>query len=161
MLERFFKKKNDGISIASPVKGTVVPLSEVPDPTFAQGILGQGVAVLPSEGRITAPADGKIDVMFDTGHAVSMTTADGVEVLIHVGVDTVKLAGAHYKACCKAGDKVSTGDTLIEFDPAAIRDAGYDIVTPVIICNTDSYSAIETVASGAIAAGDALLTLKK
>ena len=87
-----------GISIAAPMAGTVVPLEEVPDPTFAQGILGQGAAILPAEGRVTAPADGTIDVMFDTGHAVSMTTADGAEVLIHVGIDTVQLNGQHYKA---------------------------------------------------------------
>ena len=106
-----------GIAIAAPVSGTVVPLEQVPDPTFAQGILGQGVAVEPAEGRITAPADGTVDMMFDTGHAVSLTTKDGVELLIHVGIDTVQLKGAHYKACCKTGDSVKKGDLLIEFDP--------------------------------------------
>ena len=150
-----------GIVIASPVKGKIVPLSEVADPTFAQGILGQGAAVVPAEGRVTAPADGTIDVMFDTGHAVSMTTDEGTEVLIHVGLDTVQLKGEHYKACCKAGDKVKTGDTLIEFDPAAIKAAGYDIVTPVIICNSDAYSAVKAADAGPVEAGAPLLTLKK
>ena len=89
-------------------------LESVPDPTFAQGILGPGIAIEPSEGRITAPADGSIDVMFETGHAVSMTTADGAELLIHVGIDTVQLEGKHYKACCKAGQQVKKGDVLIE-----------------------------------------------
>lgn len=149
------------IEISAPLAGTVVPLDEVADPTFAQGILGKGAAIVPTEGRVTAPADGVIDVMFDTGHAVSMTTADGAEVLIHVGLDTVQLKGAHYTARCKAGDKVKKGDLLIEFDPAAIKAAGYDIVTPVIICNSDAYSAVEAAKSGSISAGGALLTLKK
>ena len=149
-----------GIPIAAPMAGTVVPLEEVPDPTFAQGILGQGAAILPAEGRVTAPADGTIDVMFDTGHAVSMTTADGAEVLIHVGIDTVQLGGQHYKACCKAGDKVKKGDLLIEFDPEAVKAAGYETVTPVIICNTDQFAAVKTEKTGPVAAGDALLTLQ-
>ena len=140
--------------------GTVVPLEEVPDPTFAQGILGQGAAILPAEGRVTAPADGTIDVMFDTGHAVSMTTADGAEVLIHVGIDTVQLNGQHYKACCKAGDRVKKGDLLIEFDPEAVKAAGYETVTPVIICNTDRFAAVKTEKTGPVAAGDVLLTLQ-
>lgn len=150
-----------GIAIAAPVSGTVVPLEQVPDPTFAQGILGQGVAVEPAEGRITAPVDGTVDMMFDTGHAVSLTTKDGVELLIHVGIDTVQLKGAHYKACCKTGDSVKKGDLLIEFDPAAIRDAGYQLVTPVIVCNTDRFSGVHTAATGAVAAGDQLLTLSE
>ena len=133
---------------------------DVPDPTFAQGILGPGIAIEPSEGRITAPADGSIDVMFETGHAVSMTTADGAELLIHVGIDTVQLEGKHYKACCKAGQQVKKGDVLIEFDPAAIKAEGYQIVTPILVCNPDAFT-VEPAAGGTVAAGDALLTLKK
>ena len=162
----FGKLKNlfggsSAIEIASPVAGKAVPLSEVPDPTFAQGILGQGAAVIPSEGRITAPADGTIDVMFDTGHAVSLITADGVELLIHVGIDTVQLGGSHYKARCKAGDKVKKGDLLIEFDPDAIRADGFEIVTPVIVCNTDAFASVSPAADGAVTAGDVLLRIEK
>ena len=160
----FGKLKNlfssSGIAVAAPVSGTVVPLSEVPDPTFAQGILGPGAAVQPSEGRIVAPANGTVDMMFDTGHAVSMTTAEGAELLIHVGIDTVQLEGKHYKACCKAGQQVKKGDVLIEFDPAAIKAEGYQIVTPILVCNPDAFT-VEPAANGAVAAGDALLTLKK
>lgn len=160
----FGKLKNlfsqPGITIASPVSGTVVPLTEVPDPTFAQGILGPGAAVQPSEGRIVAPANGTVDMMFDTGHAVSMTTSEGAELLIHVGIDTVQLEGKHYKACCKAGQQVKKGDVLIEFDPAAIKAEGYQIVTPILVCNPDAFT-VEPAASGTVAAGDALLTLKK
>lgn len=146
--------------IASPLNGKVIPLEEVPDPTFAQGILGQGIAVMPTEGRVVAPADGTIDMMFDTGHAVSMTTEGGAEVLIHVGVDTVQLAGKHYKACCKNGDKVKKGDLLIEFEPEAIKAEGYEIVTPVIICNTDHFAAVKPQKTGEIAAGEILLALE-
>lgn len=149
------------IEITAPVSGTAVPLSEVADPTFAQGILGRGVAVIPSEGRIVAPADGTIDLMFETGHAVSMTTADGAEVLIHVGLDTVQLHGKHYQVRCQDGDKVVRGQTLIKFDHEAIRAEGYDIITPVIVCNTEAFSSIHVEKNGEVAAGDVLLTLHK
>ena len=129
--------------------------------SFAQGILGRGVAVIPSEGRIVAPADGTIDLMFETGHAVSMTTADGAEVLIHVGLDTVQLHGKHYQVRCQDGDKVVRGQTLIEFDHEAIRAEGYDIITPVIVCNTEAFSSIHVEKNGEVAAGDVLLTLHK
>ena len=138
-----------GITIAAPTAGTVVALESVPDPTFAQGILGPGIAIEPSEGRIVAPADGTVDVMFETGHAVSMTTADGAELLIHVGIDTVQLEGKHYKACCKAGQQVKKGDVLIEFDPAAIKAEGYQIVTPILVCNPDAFT-VEPAAGGRI-----------
>lgn len=161
----FGKLKNlfggdSGIEITAPVAGKVVALEDVPDPTFAQGILGPGIAIEPAEGRIVAPADGTVDVMFETGHAVSLTTADGAELLIHVGIDTVQLEGKHYKACCKAGQQVKKGDVLIEFDPAAIKAEGYQIVTPILVCNSDAFT-VEPAASGAVAAGDALLILKK
>ena len=151
----FGKLKNlfggdSGMEITAPVAGKVVALEDVPDPTFAQGILGPGIAIEPAEGRIVAPADGTVDVMFETGHAVSMTTADGAELLIHVGIDTVQLEGKHYKACCKAG----------QFDPAAIKAEGYQIVTPILVCNPDAFT-VEPAAGGTVAAGDALLTLKK
>lgn len=161
----FGKLKNlfggdSGIEITAPVAGKVVALENVPDPTFAQGILGPGIAIEPAEGRIVAPADGTVDVMFETGHAVSLTTADGAELLIHVGIDTVQLEGKHYKACCKAGQQVKKGDVLIEFDPAAIKAEGYQIVTPILVCNPDAFT-VEPAAGGTVAAGDALLTLKK
>lgn len=161
----FGKLKNlfggdSGIEVTAPVAGKVVALEDVPDPTFAQGILGPGIAIEPSEGRIVAPADGTVDVMFETGHAVSMTTADGAELLIHVGIDTVQLEGKHYKACCKAGQQVKKGDVLIEFDPAAIKAEGYQTVTPILVCNPDAFT-VEPAAGGTVTAGDALLTLKK
>ena len=149
------------ITIMAPVSGTVVPLSKVADPTFAQCILGKGAAIIPGEGRIVAPADGTIDLMFETGHAVSMTTGDGAEVLIHVGLDTVRLRGKHYRVLCQSGDKVTRGQTLIEFDPEAIRAEGYDTVTPVIVCNTEAFSSIHVEKNSEVAAGEVLLTLHK
>lgn len=161
----FGKLKNlfssSGIAVAAPVSGTVVPLSEVPDPTFSQGILGPGAAVQPSEGRIVAPANGTVDMMFDTGHAVSMTTSEGAELLIHVGIDTVNLKGEHYTAKCKSGDTVRKGDTLIEFDLDAIKAAGYEVVTPITVCNPDVFASVKTEGAGGIQAGDTLLTLEK
>ena len=161
----FGKLKNlfssSGIAVTAPVSGKVVPLSEVPDPTFAQGILAPGAAVQPSEGRIVAPANGTVDMMFDTGHAVSMTTAEGAELLIHVGIDTVNLKGEHYTAKCKSGDTVRKGDTLIEFDLDAIKAAGYEVVTPIIVCNPDAFASVKTEGAGEIQAGDTLLTLEK
>ena len=161
----FGKLKNlfggdSGIEITAPVAGKVVALEDVPDPTFAQGILGPGIAIEPTEGRIVAPADGTVDVMFETGHAVSLTTAGGAELLIHVGIDTVQLEGRHYKACCKAGDQVRKGDTLIEFDPEAIKAEGYKIVTPVLICNPDTFKDVKSVAGETVSAGDELLHLE-
>jgi len=162
----FGKLKNlfssSGIAVAAPVSGTVVPLSEVPDPTFAQGILGPGAAVQPSEGRIVAPANGTVDMMFDTGHAVSMTTAEGAELLIHVGIDTVNLKGKHFAIKVKEGDKVKAGDLLAEVDVAAVRAEGYKTTTPIIVTNSDDYLDVFAAAeNGSIRHGDKLLTVIK
>ncbi len=125
--------------ILAPVEGTVVPLSEVNDPTFSQEILGKGVAIIPAKGRIVAPADGILTVVFETKHAVSITTPEGAEIIVHVGLDTVNLKGEHYTAHKKQGDKVKAGELLLEFDMAAIKEAGYEVITPVIVCNTPNY----------------------
>jgi PTS system beta-glucosides-specific IIC component len=125
--------------IRAPVEGTVVPLSEVNDPTFSQEILGKGVAIIPAKGRIVAPADGILTVVFETKHAISITTPEGAEIIVHVGLDTVNLKGEHYTAHKKQGDKVKAGELLLEFDMAAIKEAGYEVITPVIVCNTPNY----------------------
>lgn len=125
--------------ILAPVEGKAVPLSEVSDPTFSQEILGKGVAIIPAKGRIVAPADGVLTVMFETKHAVSVTTDGGAEIIVHVGLDTVNLKGEHYKSFKKQGDRVRAGELLLEFDMEAIKEAGYDVITPVIVCNTPNY----------------------
>lgn len=125
--------------ILAPVEGSVVPLSEVNDPVFSQEILGKGVAIVPANGRVVAPASGVVTVMFETRHAVSVTTDAGAEIIVHVGLDTVNLQGEHYVSHVNQGDRVKTGDLMLEFDIPAIKAAGYDVITPVIICNTPNY----------------------
>lgn len=125
--------------ILSPVEGLSVPLSQVSDPTFSQEILGKGVAIIPSRGRIVAPANGVLTVMFETKHAISVTTDGGAELIVHVGLDTVKLKGEHYTSFKKQGERVKAGELLLEFDLDAIKEAGYDVITPVIVCNTPNF----------------------
>ena len=151
----------NAIEIPAPVAGKIVALSEVSDPTFSQGILGQGCAIQPSEGRVIAPVDATVSMMFETGHAVSLETADGVELLIHVGLDTVMLRGEHYTAHCASGDKVKAGDLLMEFDIEAIRAAGYDTVVPVVVCNADDFSQITAQPGQVVKVRDPLMTLQK
>lgn len=125
--------------ILAPVSGRVVPMSEVNDPTFSQEILGKGVAIIPSEGRVVAPASGEVVVMFETKHAVSLRTDGGTELIIHIGLDTVNLKGDYFTAHVKQGDHVKAGDLLVEFEMDSIKEAGYDVITPIIICNTPDY----------------------
>ena len=138
-LKKMFGGKDDKRVILAPVEGKAVSLKEVNDPTFSQEILGKGVAVIPSKGRVVAPADGVVSVFFETKHAVSITADNGAEIIVHVGLDTVNLKGEHYTAYKKQGDKVKAGELLLEFDMEAIKAAGYDVITPVIICNTPDY----------------------
>ena len=125
--------------VYAPVKGKAIPSSQVSDPTFAAEALGKGMAIIPSEGRVVAPFDGTVELMYDTGHAVALASDDGVEVLIHVGIDTVNLQGKGYHVHVATGDRVHKGALLIEFDMDVIREAGYDPVTPVIVTNSDEY----------------------
>ena len=156
-----FKKKEKGIEIGSPVKGKTVAISNVSDPTFGEEILGKGVAIIPAEGRIYAPADGTIEMLFDTMHAVSMTTSEGVELLIHIGLDTVALKGEHFTAYKGNGDSVKKGELLIEADLDAVKKAGYDVITPVVVCNTSDYQTVETVTDQEVEPGDTVLILNK
>lgn len=152
-----FKKKENNKVIGSPTKGRAVALSEVNDPTFAEEMLGKGAAVIPEDGKICAPADGEIGMVFDTLHAVSMTTDFGAEILIHIGLDTVKMKGEGFTGHVKAGDHVKKGDLLLEVDLEKVKAAGYDTITPVIVCNTPDYSSVENVGKGAVNAGDDLI----
>lgn len=125
--------------ILAPVSGKVIPMSQVADPTFSQEILGKGVAVIPSEGRIAAPASGEVVVMFETKHAVSIKADNGAELIVHIGLDTVNLKGEYFEAHVKQGDRVKAGDLLVTVDLEKVKDAGYDVTTPVIICNTPDF----------------------
>lgn len=157
----FLKKKQAKNVLGSCAKGKAVPLKEVSDPTFAEELLGKGMAVIPSEGRIYAPADGEIGMVFDTLHAISMVSDNGAEILIHVGIDTVKMNGEGFTGHVKSGDHVKKGDLLLEVDLEKVKAAGYDTVTPVIVCNTADFSSVIPAASGDVEPGDDLIELKK
>ncbi|MFR8283504.1 MAG: glucose PTS transporter subunit IIA [Faecalibacterium sp.] len=146
--------------LAACLTGTVVPLAEVKDEAFASGALGDGIAIEPAVGELVAPADGEISSTFDTHHAVGMTTVDGAELLMHIGIDTVKLGGKHFTYLVNEGDKVRKGQPLIRFDIEAIKAEGYPVTTPLLVCNTDEYAAVTPKASGTVKQGDALLELK-
>lgn len=147
--------------LSACLNGTVVPLADVKDEAFASGVLGDGIAIEPTDGELVAPADGEISSTFETHHAVGMTTADGAELLMHIGIDTVKLGGKHFTCLVNEGDKVKKGQPLIRFEPEAIKAEGYPVTTPLIVCNTDDYAAVAAKASGTVKQGDALLELKR
>lgn len=146
--------------LSACLNGTVVPLADVKDEAFASGALGDGIAIEPTDGELVAPADGEISSTFETHHAVGMTTADGAELLMHIGIDTVKLGGKHFTYLVNEGDKVKKGQPLICFELEAIKAEGYPVTTPLIVCNTDDYAAVAAKASGTVKQGDALLELK-
>ena len=146
--------------LSACLNGTVVPLADVKDEAFASGALGDGIAIEPTDGELVAPADGEISSTFETHHAVGMTTADGAELLMHIGIDTVKLGGKHFTYLVNEGDKVRKGQPLIRFELEAIKAEGYPVTTPLIVCNTDDYAAVAAKASGTVKQGDALLELK-
>lgn len=147
--------------LSACLNGTVVPLADVKDEAFASGVLGDGIAIEPTDGELVAPADGEISSTFETHHAVGMTTADGAELLMHIGIDTVKLGGKHFTCLVNEGDKVKKGQPLIRFELEAIKAEGYPVTTPLIVCNTDDYAAVAAKASGTVKQGDALLELKR
>ncbi len=154
-----FKKKKTEYLLGAPAKGKAVPLTEVNDPTFSEGMLGQGVAVIPSEGKIYAPIDGEVGMVFDTLHAVSLTADCGAEVLIHVGLDTVKMNGDGFVGHVQAGDKVKKGDLLLEVDLEKVKAAGYDTITPMLICNTDDYASVEGLSGKDVEPGDDVIKI--
>ena len=141
-------------------RGKAVDLKEVNDPTFNSGMLGQGVAVIPSEGKIYAPADGEIAMVFDTLHAVSLNASNGAEILVHVGLDTVSLKGKGFKAHVQAGDKVKKGDLMLEADLEFLKSEGFDIITPVLVCNTDDYASVEALSGKDVEPGDDVVRIK-
>lgn len=149
---------DQGITVKAPVSGTVVPLSETGDETFAGEILGKGYAILPKEGAAFAPCDGTVSATM--GHAVCMECDNGVELLIHIGIDTVRLEGKHYTPFVKEGQHVTAGQKLMEFDMDAIEKEGFRTITPVIVTNSDDFAEIDGI-SGDVAAGQVMMTIKK
>lgn len=153
------EKKTDAV-LAAHMRGRVVPMGEVQDEAFSTCVLGEGAAIEPAEGKLYAPADAVVDNLFDTHHAIGLVTSEGVELLLHIGINTVELGGKHFEAHVAVGQKVKKGDLLISFDIPAIQAAGYLCTTPMIVCNTDDYQSVKTLAEGDIQPGSALLEVK-
>lgn len=153
------KTESAGLELFAHMNGTVLQLEEVEDETFAQKLLGDGVAIEPDEGKLYAPCDATVQMIFDTKHAITLVSEEGCEVILHIGIDTVKLGGKYFDVHVSGGQKVHKGDLLISFDLEGIRSEGYKTTTPLIICNTDDYSAIKTIRSGKTAAGEPLLNI--
>lgn len=154
------KPGSKAAAVSAPVSGICIPLSEVNDAVFSQKILGDGAAIIPSEGKVYAPVNGTVSTVFDTKHAIGLLSEDGVELLIHIGIDTVNLEGKYFTAHVESGQKIRKGDLLVSFDQEMIQKVGYDTVTPVLITNTAEFHSIHTDASGNVKAGDVLLTVR-
>ncbi len=158
----FFDKIFHGnkVEIASPVNGEIVPMSQVKDETFSQEMVGKGVAIIPSDGKFYAPASGTIIALFPTGHAFCINTDDGAELLVHIGLDTVKLKGQYFNIHAAQGDHINKGDLIVEVDIEGVKNAGYDVITPVVVSNHAKFSNLEK-KSGSVAAGEAAILLSK
>lgn len=153
-------EKLQPLTLSAYMDGDIVPLEKVDDEVFSGKVLGDGIAIEPSEGRLYAPCSGKIINVFETNHAVNILSDEGYELLIHIGIDTVKLGGKHFTSHIKDGQKISAGDLLISFDKEAIKSAGYKATTALIICNEDSDIKISEPAAGAIKSGGRLMRLE-
>ncbi|MBO5293508.1 MAG: PTS glucose transporter subunit IIA [Lachnospiraceae bacterium] len=158
-LDKLFGNGAKVMEIGAPVEGECVPISAVNDPTFGEEILGKGIAIRPANGLIKAPADGTVTTVFPTGHAVAVTTTEGVEILIHVGLETVELNGDGFTKHVEEGQEVKKGDLLIEADLVKIGEK-YDIITPMVICNTGDYKEVEGETGKTVAAGDTVIRIQ-
>lgn len=162
--KKFFGGADAADELLSPLIGKLVPMKDVPDPTFAEEMLGPGVAIIPSEGKLFAPADGTVTLVFDTLHAVAIKTSNGAELLFHLGLDTVKENGAGFEAHVSVGDEVKTGDVLLSFDKEGLEAKGYNLITPMILTNKADFSSIDVAVDKMnqdVTNEDVVLTLKK
>ena len=153
--------ENDNNVLYSVLEGNAIRLLQVDDATFASEVLGKGIAVIPSKGEVVAPCDATVETVFDTKHAVGLSTEDGMELLIHIGINTVELNGKYYTSHVKNGDRVKKGQPLISFDICKIKDAGYDITTPLIVTNSDDYKDVKILLEGAVTPADKVLEIVK
>lgn len=151
-----FFKKNKTIELVSPITGNILPMEEVPDKVFSDKMMGDGLAIEPSEGKILSPVDGTIVTIFPTNHAIGLESKEGLEILIHIGLDTVELQGEGFNRIIEEGQKVKKGDLLMEFDIEKIQVAGKSTITPIVITNMDKIQTIEK-NSGAVVAGSEIL----
>ena len=153
------KDNPDDAVLYSISEGTAILLSQVNDATFASEVLGKGIAVIPSKGEVVAPCDATVETVFDTKHAVGLSTENGMELLVHIGINTVELEGKYYTAHVKAGDHVKKGQLLISFDMDKIKDAGYDMTTPLIVTNSDDYKDVKILQEGSVTPSDKVLEI--
>ena len=163
LFDKLFGKKEEinPNHVYAPMAGEAVAISEVPDPTFSSGMMGNGIAIQPTDGKVCSPVNGTVDTMFETGHAVSLISDNGIEILIHVGLETVGLNGAPFQVKCKNGQKVKKGDILMIADLEAIKAAGLPTITPVLICNTDDYTTFNVTTGKAVTNADVVIELGK
>ena len=146
--------------LSAHAAGTAIPLTEVKDEAFATGVLGQGIAIIPSDGKLYSPCEGKVLSVFDTAHAVNILSDDGCELLLHIGIDTVKLGGKHFTAHVKNGQRIHKSELLISFDADKIKADGYDVTTPLVVCNSDDYTSVTIIKTGKVQAGDDILKVE-
>lgn len=154
----FFKKKE--VKIAAPVNGKLISIKDVPDVTFSEEMVGKGVAIIPEGNEIYSPVEGKITTVFMTGHAVGITTKEGIDLLIHVGMDTVNLKGEGFEVKVKDGKSIKQGDLLLVVDCDKLKEKGYRLETPVIICNHDQFKNITYAEPGNVNKGDVVMTVQ-
>ena len=145
----------------APMAGAAVSITEVPDPTFAEGMLGNGIAVIPTDGKVCAPCDATVDMMFTTGHAVSLIAESGAEILIHVGLETVSLEGKPFDVKVASGDKVKKGQVLMIADLEAIKAAGLNTITPMLVCNSADFTTFNTTTGKDVTNADVVIELGK
>ncbi|MGN0655867.1 MAG: glucose PTS transporter subunit IIA [Ruminiclostridium sp.] len=153
------RKSDFSAELFSPLSGTVLPLEDVPDEAFSAKVLGEGAAVEPTEGRLYSPCDGRVETVFETKHAINIVSAEGAEILLHIGIDTVKLGGKFFEAHVTEGQEIRKGDLLITFDIEEIRKAGYKTITPIIVCNSEDFGEVRAVKTGQIKAGERIIEI--
>lgn len=160
-LKRMFEKNAKTISLKAVEDGRTIPMDEVNDQTFAQELLGPGIAIVPSNGTVVSPINGTIATVMDTKHAVCIQGEDGLELIVHAGLDTVELNGKYYQTYKEIGDQVKAGDVLLEFDLEEITKAGYDVTTPIVITNLGDYKITKCLTGQQVKAGKEVIQLTK
>lgn len=160
-LKKMFEKNAKTISLKAVEDGRTIPMDEVNDQTFAQELLGPGIAIVPSNGTVVSPIDGTIATVMDTKHAVCIQGEDGLELIVHAGLDTVELNGKYYQTYKEIGDQVKAGDVLLEFDLEEITKVGYDVTTPIVITNLGDYKITKCLTGQQVKAGEEVIQLTK
>ena len=158
-LKKMFEKNAKTISLKAVEDGRTIPMDEVNDQTFAQELLGPGIAIVPSNGTVVSPINGTIATVMDTKHAVCIQGEDGLELIVHAGLDTVELNGKYYQTYKEIGDQVKAGDVLLEFDLGEITKAGYDVTTPIVITNLGDYKITKCLTGQQVKAGEEVIQL--